>query len=58
MTDATTVLRGRSEFSEIMECYRYVNRGLGSTVNQFIINSLRNCAYVKATTLLASKGII
>ena len=58
MTEATTVLRGRSEFSEIMERYRYINRGPGPKGNQLSFNSLKNRAYAKATTLLASKGII
>ena len=58
MSDANNILRGRSEFSEIMERYRYVNRSLGTMANQLILNSLKIRASGKATTLLESKGII
>ena len=58
MTDAATVRRGRSEFGDTRTRYLYACRSLGPTVNQLIINLLKNRAYAKARNSSGEQGII
>ena len=58
MTDAATVRRGRSEFGDTGARYLNVDGSLGPTVNQLIINLLRNRAYAKARNSSGEQGII
>ena len=57
MTDAATVRRDRSKFGNTGARYLYVDRSLGPTVNQLIINLLRNRAYVTINSS-GKQGII